>query len=156
MKPDAPSANVAPAQSVPATPRDEIATFLAQRAGSDTNARRVAVSVAASCRDIEDALTPIVGTRGVAALLNRSVHLAGQTHVWLNEIKEGLHATVDLQALTALLARQSPATAAAGGGLLLHSFHELLASLIGASLTERLLRSVWIPFMSGRSLDSSP
>jgi hypothetical protein len=141
---------------VPNDQSDEIATFLAQRAGNDANARRVAVSVAATCRDIEDALTPIVGTRGVAALLSRSVHVAGQTHVWLNEIKEGLPAAIDLQALTALLARQSPATAAACGGLLLHSFHELLVSLIGASLTERLLRSAWAPFMSSRPQDFLP
>jgi hypothetical protein len=33
--------------------------------------------------------------------------------------------------------------AAAGGSALFLRFHDLLASLVGASLTDRLLRSVW-------------
>ena len=39
--------------------------------------------------------------------------------------------------------QQAAAEAAAGGTALFQSFHELLASLVGASLTDRLLRSVW-------------
>ena len=137
-------------------PSDEIAAFLARHAGSGASAAQVAESVAATCRDIEDALTPIVGARGVAALFHRSVHVAAQTHAWLKEIEVGLPASVDLHALTALLSRQSVADAAAGGGLLLHTFHELLASLIGASLTSRLLRSAWAPFLSSTPRDTSP
>ena len=33
--------------------------------------------------------------------------------------------------------------AAAAGGALLQTFHKLLTTLVGSSLTERLLRSVW-------------
>jgi len=32
----------------------------------------------------------------------------------------------------------------AGGGALFQSFHALLTSLVGASLTDRLLHSVWV------------
>lgn len=159
MKTDAYAINVTPAsgpRAAPSDKRDEIATFLAQRAARGANAERVATFVAATCREIENALTPIIGARGVAALLNRSVHMAGQTHAWLNEVEAGLPATVDLQALIALLARQSPATAAAGGSLLLHSFREVLVSLIGSSLAERLLRTAWAPFMGSESSDAWP
>ena len=48
----------------------------------------------------------------------------------------------DLVALRPLLARQSRAQAAAGGVALLQTLDDLLASLIGASLTEQLLGSV--------------
>jgi hypothetical protein len=39
--------------------------------------------------------------------------------------------------------QQAAAEAAAGGNALFLTFHELLSSLVGASLTDRLLRSVW-------------
>lgn len=40
-------------------------------------------------------------------------------------------------------AQQSSADAASAGSVLLQTFYDLLASLVGLSLTERLLRSVW-------------
>ena len=44
-----------------------------------------------------------------------------------------------------------------GGGALLQTFYELLASLVGPSLTERLLRSVWAHSSSGPpAQDTSP
>jgi hypothetical protein len=137
-------------------PSDEIAASLMRQAGRGASAAQVAESVAATCREIEDALTPIVGTRGVAALVHRSVHVAAQTHAWLSDSEPGLPQTVDLRALTARPAHQSAADAAAGGALLLHTFHTLLASLIGASLTGRLLRSAWAPFLSSTPMDTSP
>jgi hypothetical protein len=56
-----------------------------------------------------------------------------------------------------VLAQRSSAEAAAGGSTFLNTFHELLASLIGPSLTKRLLRSVWEPPSSGTAAqDTSP
>ena len=51
--------------------------------------------------------------------------------------------------LQAELAKQTAAEAAAAGTALLRVFHVLLTTLIGESLTERLLRSVWAHFLSG-------
>ena len=56
---------------------------------------------------------------------------------------------MDLAALKSALAKQSGASAAAGGRALVRSFHDLLTTLIGPSLTERLLLSVWDDFLSG-------
>jgi hypothetical protein len=53
--------------------------------------------------------------------------------------------------LTSLLARQTGADAAAAGALVLQTFHDLLASLVGPSLAERLLRPAWAILMSGPS-----
>jgi len=47
------------------------------------------------------------------------------------------------------MAQQSAGTAAAIGGEILQTFYELLSMLVGPSLTERLLRSVWADFLSG-------
>lgn len=69
---------------------------------------------------------------------------------------QGVQTTVDLAALKAILAQQDSETATAGGALL-QTFYELLASLVGPSLTERLLRSVWENPLSGPpAQDTSP
>jgi hypothetical protein len=108
-------------------------------------------------QQIDQALSPIVGTRGVAALYNRSVRLTAVEHPWLPDASSGVLAAIDLSALKAALLRQSAESAAAGGNALFQTFRELLASLVGAALTERLLRSVWTP-SSGASpaQDHSP
>jgi hypothetical protein len=49
----------------------------------------------------------------------------------------------DFAGLRAALATQSSAEAADANAAVLQTFHDLLTSLIGASLTERLLRPVW-------------
>lgn len=49
---------------------------------------------------------------------------------------------MNLAALQPLIAEQPHADAFAAAALLLRTFHELLTTLIGPSLTERLLRSV--------------
>jgi hypothetical protein len=50
-----------------------------------------------------------------------------------------------MAALQAALARQTPGEALAAGNELLNGFRELLKSLIGDSLTHRLLGVVWGP-----------
>ena len=64
---------------------------------------------------------------------------------------EGVQTDMDLAALKSVFRQQSSANAAGGGSALFQTFYELLASLIGPSLTERLLRSVWATSSSGPS-----
>lgn len=133
----------------------EISAFLAGAASDGASSRQVAEMVASAFRSIDEALTPIIGQRGVAALYKRSMHLASQTHPWLPRSREGVHPAVDVAALTTELALQTAAAAAAAGGQLLQTFCELLISLIGSSLTERLLRTVWATFLSGPSVQET-
>jgi hypothetical protein len=98
---------------------------------------------------IDGALAPIVGQRGVAALYKRSLHLTAHTHPWLVAAHDGEQTVMNLAALESLLVRQTGSAAAAGGSALLCTFHDLLATLIGPSLTERLLLSVWEEFLTG-------
>ena len=122
---------------------------LAQRAAEPADAARIADALVSTCQRIDAALTPIIGQRGVAALYRRSLHLVAATYPWLAAAHPGVEAPIDLATLKSALAKQSGASAAAGGRALVRTFHDLLATLIGPSLTERLLLSVWDDFLSG-------
>ncbi|MBC7940867.1 MAG: hypothetical protein H7Z19_14080 [Chitinophagaceae bacterium] len=93
-------------------------------------------------------MEPVIGPLGVRALYDRSLHLAGASHAWLADSRGPDPARLDPAALRSTLARQTPADAARGGALLLQTFHDLLTSLIGSSLSGRLLRTVWVRFLS--------
>ena len=111
--------------------RDRIAAFLEGSVSAGASSQDVAEAVAAAFRGIDQALLPIIGPRGVAALYKRSVHLARQAHPWLPHSAEGVPTTMDLAALTVGLAQQTADDAAAAGVQLLQTFHGLLSSLFG-------------------------
>lgn len=126
-----------------------IAAPLANRLGRNASAAQIADAMVSTWREIDAALTPIVGSRGVIALYKRSLYLTGVAHPWLAGMNEVSQAEIDLTALKSVIAQQSSADAALGGNALLHTFYELLGSLVGPSLTERLLRSAWADSSSG-------
>jgi hypothetical protein len=130
---------------------DRIAAFLEGQVSIGASSQEVANAVAAAFRAFDEVLLPIVGQRGVAALFKRTVHLAKQAHPWLSVSQEGVPTEMDLAALTHGLGAQTATDAAAAGVRLLQTFCGLLSGLIGPSLTERLLRSVWITFSIGPS-----
>lgn len=118
---------------------------LAYRIWDDSTAAEVAAACGALWLEIVAALSPIIGTRGVTALGQRSLHLASAAHPWLVARQPADADPQDAAWLVSLLAQRNPDEAAAAGSTFLQTFRELLSSLIGASLTERLLRSVWGP-----------
>lgn len=132
-----------------------IAAALAQRSGGPANAAQVADATVAVWRDVDAALNSVIGLRGVAALYRRSLFLQRVAHPWLASALSGPAAAMDLAALKAALAQQDSAVAAAAGGATLQTFYELLTGLVGASLTERLLRPVWATFLSGSPAQDS-
>jgi hypothetical protein len=125
-------------------PADQVAT------GAD--AAQIAEALASTWRAVESALAPIIGARGVAALYRRSLHLASSAYPWLAELREGDPTTIDLGALQSAVAQQPGPLAALAGNALLQTFYQLVGSLIGPSLTERLLRSVWADSPGGAPL----
>lgn len=125
----------------PAPRRIEAALAAEARSGAD--AGQIAARVVAACREVDAALAPVIGARGVAALFQRSVHLAAEAVPWLAGGGGAGPTGIDLPALESLLSARDAADAAVGGGRLLQQFDDLLASLIGPALTARLLRSVW-------------
>jgi hypothetical protein len=116
----------------------------------------IAGKLARVLHDIEAVLTPILGGRGVAALVQRSLHLARATHPWLAEPIEVAQPGIDLHALESSFARHEAAEAASAALALLHSFHELLASLVGRPLAERLLEPVWARAPNSRTAQDIP
>jgi hypothetical protein len=135
----------------------QIAAALAQRIGPLTDAASVTEAIAAIWQEIEAALSPIIGRRGLAALYKRSLNLASGTHPWLALGNDGVPNAIDLAPLKASLAQRSSSDAAAAASTLFHTFEALLTSLVGASLTERLLRSVLDSSSSGSpAQDTTP
>ncbi len=125
---------------------------LTHQAVNGAEASTIAASITSTWRQIEQALRPILGARGVDALFKRALFLTKDRFPWLDEAfaaveASGGHGALDILGLA--LSRQSAATAAAGGGAFLSTFHGVLVSMIGATLTERLLQSVWATFSSG-------
>lgn len=128
-----------------------------QRAGAGADAARIADVLVSTWQQVDIALSPILGQRGVAALYQRSLHLASASHPWLAGTQQGLATAMDLHALKTAIAQRSPADAAAAAGDLLQTFHELMDSLVGPSLTERLLLPVRTHLSSATpAQDTSP
>ena len=122
----------------------QFAAALANRVEKGADASRIAEASVAIWKEIDVALRSVIGQRGVAALYKRSLYLASAFYPWL----AGLHGSVpstaiDLAPFAAAIAKQTGADAFAGSVAMLEAFHALLTTLVGPSLTERLLRSVW-------------
>ena len=100
-------------------------------------------------RDMSDALSPIIGPRGVAALYKRSLYLTRGEYPWLADAHEGVVLQGDYKLLHKALVQQEGPHAAAANAALLQTFYDLLRSLIGESLTERLLHPLWNNLSSG-------
>ena len=123
----------------------------------DADAKRIAVAAVAKWRGIDAALSPIIGQRAVAALYNRSLSLLRADYPWLAAAHEDTLQPAEFSGLQTVLSQQASANAAAAHGALLQTFRDLLTSLIGSSLTERLLRSVLDNTSSGQAAqDSAP
>jgi len=115
---------------------------LTQLAADGADVLRIADSAVALWRELDAALSPIVGRRGVAALFKRSLLLTAPAHASLVAAHWDVETHGDFESLRATLKQQSSANAIAINGALLQQFIDLLSILIGESLTERLLQSV--------------
>jgi hypothetical protein len=118
-------------------------TPLAGRVGSGADGAEIALAVADIWRDMEALLRPIIGQRGVRAIYQRSVHAASAAHPWLAPQAQDPAGEMDLAALQSLFAKQPAPQALACANALLLGFHGILSSLIGPSLTSRLLQVAW-------------
>jgi len=132
------------------------ATF-ARLASEGADPGRIAEAAVTMWHDLGDALSPIVGLSGVAALYKRSLYLARVSYPWLAAVHEGSAQPGDFSFLRTALTQQTSSTAADAHVALLQTFHNLLNSLIGESLTERLLLPVYASLFNGDAVqDTSP
>jgi hypothetical protein len=131
-----------------------ITSPLAPWAGAGLSSAQTAEAVMTAWHAIDDALTPVIGARGLVALYLRALHLTAADPALAaagQPAKMALNAANTPELLQALIARQTPAHATAIGNTFLQVFYGLLSSLIGPSLTERLLRAVWASSLSSTS-----
>lgn len=127
------------------SPRRPLTAPLSARVQDEGSADQIAAACGALCTELDAVLAPIIGPRGVVALIQRSLHLASAVHPWLSARQPGGPSKLDSATFVSLLAQRSSDDAAAAADTFLQTFHGLLASLIGGSLTERLLRTAWGP-----------
>ena len=116
---------------------------LESRVARDRTAADIAAGMAAICREINAALAPIIGIGRADALHARSRHLCTASHAWVAGLESANSSGCD--ALEILLKQREPSEALSGGKVYLQVFLDLLVSLMGASLAERLLQMVWFP-----------
>ncbi len=120
-----------------------IVEVLAPGSGGATDAEGIAARTLWSWERVAFHLTPLIGEAGFQSLYARAVHLA------LPQCS-GLTAASPAQPLGSLfeklkreLGQMDASDAARTSKLLLATFTELLSTLIGESLTSRVLHSAW-------------
>ncbi len=109
-------------------------------AASGAGSSQAADAALSQWRRVEAGLSPILGVAGVAALYRRSLHQLRDAHPVLAAVHEASHAAGDFEPLRSALAMQPQADAATTQRALMQAFRDLLATLIGAPLSERLLQ----------------
>jgi hypothetical protein len=123
--------------------RAAIRETLALRAGRVPNAASTAEATASTWRLVAEQLAPVIGARGLDALFSRALHQTCAVFPWLDVAVYRGGSASPLPSLRVCLAAQQPSIAAEASFTLLLTFTELLATLIGDSLTTRLLGPVW-------------
>ena len=133
-----------------------MATELGADVDGSVDPGAIANAVSAKLGEIETALVPLIGVRGVAALYKRSLFLALPAHPWLAATYDDVRHQMTLDTLRAALQDQARDTAIAGCQALLDTLEHLMVSLVGPSLTERLLYSTPAATALPHSLQDSP
>jgi hypothetical protein len=127
-----------------------------QRAGGGANANAVANAAISTWHEASARLSPIIGGQGIDVLLRRSLHVAGKTFPALAEPTHEGRNNVLLANLQVRLSACETALAIEASNALLVTFTELMSSLIGESLTERLLAPIWAPSFPASEQKGAP
>lgn len=106
-------------------------------------AAHLAEKLVVSLQQIVEALSPVIGKGGVDALLRRTFYLTGRSHPHLALVAAGNATAIDLAALRSGLGQQTTTYVVEFGIALLQTLDAVMTSLVGASLTQRLLGAVW-------------
>ncbi len=131
--------------------REKIRGALIQGSRAPPDALGIARSTLRTWKQVIGRLTPVIGKRGVEVLFDRSLHLTNRAFPWLGgPIK---HGTSALETLQGRLEEQEVGVAIEASCAMLVTFTELLAGMIGSSLTTRMLMPV---LGSAMSTDGEP
>ena len=123
--------------------RKAIEQTLALRIGDAHHASAVADAVLDIWQQIAVRLEPVVGARGVDVLFGRALQLTSRGFPWLQTSADSGNSAASLASIRNCLEVRDREVAAEVGLELIAGFTELLATLIGEPLTDRLLGAVW-------------
>ncbi len=129
--------------------------ILAREAGTDADAPAIATAARRVCERFAEQLTPLVGDAGVAAICARSVHLTYQNLPGLAPARVSAEEDAPFALLQLALEQQEPAAATEAAIAVLATTSELLASFIGESLTNSLLREAWPDDFAGDTTEET-
>lgn len=116
---------------------------LAQCAGDAPDARAVAAASVGIWQQVAAQLAPVIGWRGVHVVFSRAVHVMRKDFPTLLITADREPGAAQFASLRAWLEARTADSAAKASYALLTTFTDLLANLIGESLTDRLLNPVW-------------
>lgn len=138
--------------AMPSPQSHRIAAALVRRAGPSADASQLADAAVALWRDIDTALTPIIGTRGLAALQARSLYLASDEFGWMKDMQDtSVRTAIDYDLPRRIFMTQPMPESQAAATVTFLCFHDLLASMVGPSLTARLLDAIWDNPLGGQA-----
>lgn len=124
---------------------ETIRRTLVHSAGDTSNAKSIAQATLSTWHQVSIRLVPVLGARGVDALFRRALHVTSKTYPWLGIDGHDEDLAILLSGLRTRVATRERIDALEACHALLLNFTDLLASLIGDSLTSRLLMTVWAP-----------
>ncbi|WP_157979495.1 hypothetical protein [Rhodoferax ferrireducens] len=104
---------------------------------------KVADTAIALWEQMATQIIAIVGEGGFNSLYARSLFLTASHHPWLASGALSPQTGQRFAELKICMEEQAPAQVVAGTSLLLITFTDILASLIGEQLTVRILQSAW-------------
>ena len=116
---------------------------LARSAAGNADAHAMADAAVESWDALLQQLAPLIGDKGVRALYSRSVHLGAATYPWLAGLPKSAPPAPVLAELRSALDARPAAEVQATCAALITTFTNVLATLIGETLTDRLLASAW-------------
>lgn len=135
---------------------ESVRETIARRAGPAAHAHAIAQSTLFTWQQIAAQLEPVIGARGVDALFSRSLHLVAKAHPWLATGGVRGNDAASLASIKTCLESRDALVASDGASALLDTFIDLLARLIGESLTTRLLETVWLQPLTDNPKESAP
>lgn len=124
--------------------REAIRKTLLQSAGDAPDANAVAEATIFTWHKVAARIVPVIGVGGSDVLFNRSLHLTCMAFPWLTIVGDHRDSTALLANLKERLAGSDTTVATEASYTLLATFTEMLTTLIGESLTARLLGPVWV------------
>jgi len=121
---------------------------IARLSGDVSDRAAVAGAALVTWNEVAARLAPVIGAGGFEVLFHRALHLTARASPWLADENADGDIAATLARFKARLETRDAAGAMEASLALLATFTALLATLIGDSLTDRLMISVWAPLDS--------